>query len=187
MTASELITQADGAGVAAGQTVLTALTVCESLALHAIGDPVQRNGAVLQTRRLRARAGEALEASANAYVRARRELDVSLDETNAPGTGRDAALHRALTDALDGLIALAEAGVDAALMAAGLAELVEPGRRPDAAGVAELAVGAVRCVRHLIEVNLALTRADPRRQQIAELASAAEQAAVTARQVLTQG
>jgi hypothetical protein len=187
MTVSELITEADGAGVAAGRTLLTALAVCESLALHAIGDPVQRNGAVLQTRRLRARAGEALEASASAYVRARHELDVSLGEAIAPATGRDAALHRALTDSLDGLIALAVAGVDAAVLAAGLAELVEPSRRPDAAGVAELAVGAVRCVRHLVEVNLTLTRADQRRDQIAELASAAEQAAVAARQSLAQG
>jgi hypothetical protein len=186
MTTSERSSESDGAGVAAGRTLLATLAVCESLARQAIGDPLQRNGAVLQARRLLDRADEALVASTNAYLRARQELAVTLSETGAQATGRDAALHRVLTDALDALITLASVGADAAVLAAALVELVEASRRPDAAGVAELAVGAVHCLRHLAEANLALTRADQRRDQIAELASAAEQAAASARRALAQ-
>ncbi len=187
MAVSELNTGADGAGVAAGRTVLLSLAVCESLALEAIGNSPQRNGAVLQTRRLRARASEALEASSHTYRRARQQLDIALSRTAPHVTGRDATLHRALNDALESLIALAVVGADTAVLAAGLAELVEPSRRPDAAGTAELALGAVRCVRHLVDVNLALGLGDLRRREIAELETAAEQAATTARRVLAAG
>jgi hypothetical protein len=180
----------DGAGAAAGQTVLLALAVCESIALKAIDDPVQRSGAVLQTRRLRARASEALDASSHAYAHARAELDVTLIRTagsNTRATGRDATLRRALMDAADSLLAVAAAAADAAVLAAGLTEVVEPSRRPDAAGTADLALGAARCVRHLVEVNLALTRGDERRNHAAELVSVAEQAAAAARRTLEEG
>jgi hypothetical protein len=190
MTVSDASWEPDGAGVAAGQTVLLALAVCESIALTAIEDPARRSGAVLQTRRLRGRASEALDASSRAYARAREELDVTLIETagsSVRATGRDATLRRALMDAADSLIAVAAAAADAAVLAAGLTEVVEPSRRPDAAGTAELALGAARCVRHLVEVNLALTRGDERRNHAAELVSVAEQAAAAARQTLERG
>jgi hypothetical protein len=190
MTASDSSWEADGAGAAAGQTVLVSLAVCESIALQAIEDPAQRSGAVLQTRRLRARTSEALDASSRTYARARAELEVTLVEragSSTRATGRDATLRRALVDALDSLIALAAAAADAAVLAAGLAEAVEPSRRPDAAGCAELALGAARCLRHLVEVNLALTRGDDRRDRTVDLISVAEQAAVAARRRLEDG
>jgi hypothetical protein len=190
MTAPDASWEPDGAGVAAGQTVLLSLAVCESIALEAIQDPMQRSGAVLQTRRLKGRASEALEISARAYARARAELDITLLEgagSNPRATGRDATLRRALVDAADSLIALAAAAADTAVLAAALTETVEPSRRPDAAGCAELTLGAVRCVRHLVEVNLALTRGDDRRIRTVELISVAEQAATAARRTLEDG
>lgn len=191
MTAPDASWEPDGAGVAAGQTVLLSLAVCESIALEAIQDPMQRSGGVLQARRLKGRASEALEVSALAYARARAELDITLIEgaggSNTRATGRDATLRRALVDAADSLIALASAAADTAVLAAELAEAVEPSRRPDAAGCAELALGAARCVRHLVEVNLALTRGDDRRNRTAELISVAEQAATAAHRTLDDG
>jgi len=189
MNVLESSRQPGGAGVAAGQTLLLSLAVCEAIALDAIGDPVQRSGAVLQARRLRARAEEALELSTRAYTRAREQL--ALAAVGAAGgasrvTGRDAALRRALIDAADGLIALAEVAADVVVLAAGLAEAVEPSRRPDAAGMAELALGVARCAHHLVGVNLALKRVDERRDHVAELVAAAEHAAAVARRAVAE-
>jgi hypothetical protein len=90
-------------------------------------------------------------------------------------------------DAADSLIALAAAAADTAVLAAALADVVEPSRRPDAAGCAELALGAARGVGHLVEVNLALTRGDDRRDRTAELIRVTEQAAAAARRTLEDG
>jgi len=190
MTAFDVSREQIGAGAAAGQTVLQSLAVCESISLRAIEDPAQRSGAVLQTRRLQGRASEALGASLLAYTRALEELELARGDTSAASarvTGRDASLRRALMDAVDSLIALAAVAADAAVLAAGLTEVVDPSRRADAAGTTELALGAVRCVRHLLEVNLALTRGDTRRNDVAALVSVAEQAAVEARRTLAEG
>ena len=181
MTTSDLSRQPGGAGVAAGAALLRSLEVCEAIALEAITDPSQRSGAVLQARRLRARAEQALEISARTYGRAREQLELTAGAHGvAHETGRDATLRRALIDAADGLIALA-AAADAAALAAALTEAVEPSRRPDAAGMAELSLGAARCLNHLVQVNLALKRVDERREHVAGLVMAAEQAAVAAR------
>ncbi len=190
MTAPDSSWEPDGAGVAAGQTVVLSLAVCESIALEAIEDQAQRSGAVLQARRLRERTTEALDVSSRAYARARAELDITLIETagsSTRATGRDATLRRALVDAADSLIALAAAAADTAVLAAELAKAVEPSRRPDAAGCAELALGAARGLGHLVEVNLALTRGDERRDRTAELISVAEHAAAAARRTLEDG
>lgn len=192
---------APGGGAAAGQVVLLSLAVCEAIALQAIADPAQRSGAVLQARRLRARAGEALAESSRAYLRARAELELTAgggyvstarelagggDVSNGRTTGRDATLRRSLIDAADSLIALAEAAADASVLASGLVSAVEPSRRPDVAGAAELALGAARGLRHLVEVNLAVSRGDRRRKQVVDLITAAEQAAAAARCALEQ-
>jgi hypothetical protein len=182
MTTSDLSRQPGGAGVAAGGALLRSLEVCEAIALEAITDPSLRSGAVLQARRLRARAEQALEISARTYGRAREQLELTAGAHGvAHETGRDATLRRALIDAADGLIALAAAAADAAALAAALTEAVEPSRRPDAAGMAELSLGAARCLDHLVQVNLALKRVDERRDHVAGLVMAAEQAAVAAR------
>ena len=189
MNALESSGHPGAAGVAAGQTVLLSLSVCEAIALDAIGDPVQQSGAVLQARRLRARSEEALEVSTRAYTHAREQLELAaVGATQGAGavTGRDGALRRALIDAADGLIALAEVAADAVVLAAGLVEAVEPSRRPDAAGMAELSLGVARCVQHLVEVNLALKRVDERRHHVAGLVATAEHAAAAARTAVAE-
>ncbi|HWE58666.1 MAG TPA: hypothetical protein VG228_03140 [Solirubrobacteraceae bacterium] len=189
MTTSDLSRQPVGAGVAAGGALCRSLEVCEAIALEAIADPSLRSGAVLQARRLRARAEEALEISAHTYGRARQQLELTAGagaHGAAHETGRDATLRRALIDAADGLIALAAAAADAAALAAALTEAVEPSRRPDAAGMAELSLGVARCLDHLVQANLALKRVDERRDRVAGLVMAAEQAAVAARAAVVE-
>jgi hypothetical protein len=184
MTASEPSQESSGAGAAAGQVVLLTIAVCETIALQAIADPVQHSGSVLQARRLRDRALDALADSSRAYQRARAGLELAATggaETAGPTTGRDATLRRSLIDAADSLVALIEAAADASVLASALAAEVEPSRRPDATGAAELALGAARGLRHLVDVNLAVSRGDARREHVAVLINVAEQAAVAAR------
>ena len=187
MTAFDVNREQIGAGAAAGQTVLQSLAVCESISLEAIEDPELRSGAVQQARRLRGRATEALEASVRTYARAREELAAASAAGGAAGSGRDAALRAALIDAADSLMALADVAADVALLSAGLADVVEASRRVDAAGTAELALGAARCVRHLLEVNLALPRRDERRDVANGLVAVAEEAVTAARRALEEG
>src|SRR5579875_3377076 len=186
MTAPDLSRSPAGAGEAAGRVLLQSLAVCELLSLEAIEDPELRSGVVQQVRTLLRRAGDALEASVRAYLRARAELELAA-QADAGGSGRDATLRASLSEAADRLVALAEVAADTALLSAGLADVVEPSRRPDAAGMAELALGAGRCVRHLLEVNLALPRRDERRDVTAGLIAVAEQAAASARRALEAG
>lgn len=187
MTAPDVSRELIGAGAAAGQTVLQSLAVCESISLRAIEDPELQSGAVQQTRRLQGRATEALEASVRTYGRAKQELDAAASSAGAAGSGRDATLRAALIDAADSLMALADVAADAAVLSAALADVVEASRRVDAAGTAELALGAARCLRHLLEVNLALPRRDERRDVANGLVALAEEAAATARRALEEG
>jgi hypothetical protein len=183
MTTPDISKGPDGAGEAAGRTLLDALAVCELISLEAIEDPELQSGVVLQVRRLRERTADALEASVRAYKHAREQLEVA-SHPDAAASGRDAALRAALIDAADRLMALADIAADTALLSAGLADVVQPSRRPDAAGMAELSLGAARCLRHLLEVNLALPRRDERRDIAAGLVTLAEQAATAARATL---
>jgi hypothetical protein len=186
MTASDSSPGPSGAGAAAGRTLLDSLAVCESISLEAIDDPELRSGAVLQARRLLGRATKGLESSVRAYGRAREELDAAI-LPHAAGSGRDATLRAALIDAADSLMALADVAADTALLSAGLADVVEASRRVDAVGTAELALGAARCLRHLVEVNLALPSRDQRRDVADGLVAVAENAAVSARRALEEG
>jgi hypothetical protein len=186
MTAFDVSREQIGAGAAAGQTVLQSLAVCESISLEAIEDPELQSGALQQARRLRGRANEALAASVRTYARARDEL-AAASLVGTAGSGRDAALRAALIDAADSLMALADVAADVALLSAGLADVVEASRRVDAAGTAELALGAARCLRHLLEVNLALPRRDERRDVANGLVAVAEQAVAAARRALEDG
>jgi hypothetical protein len=186
MTASDITPGPAGAGAAAGRTLLESLAVCESISLQAIDDPELRSGVVLEARRLLGRATEALDRSVRAYARATEELDAAT-HAHAAGSGRDATLRAALIDAADSLLALVDIAADTALLSAGLADVVEASRRVDAAGTVELALGAARCLRHLLEVNLALPRRDERRDVANGLVAVAEQAAASARRALEEG
>lgn len=82
---------------------------------------------------------------------------------------RDAAIGDALSRAADVPLAIAEAALDVASLAAELAERGNPNLRGDAATAALLAEAAVRATANLVEINLATREGDERIERAREL------------------
>lgn len=110
--------------------------------------------AAAQAESLRARARPLAAADAEAYAAAAARL--------ASREGDDFALGRALEDAADVLLEIADAAADVAELAALVADRCRPALRPDAAAAAMLAEASARAAAHLVEVNLAVEQDDQR-------------------------
>ena len=82
---------------------------------------------------------------------------------------RDEALGAALSRAADVPLAIAEAALDVATLAAELAERGNPNLRGDVATAALLAEAAVRATANLVEINLGTREGDERHQRAREL------------------
>jgi formiminotetrahydrofolate cyclodeaminase len=82
---------------------------------------------------------------------------------------RDAAVGVALSRAADVPLAIAEAALDVASLAADLAERGNPNLRGDAATAALLSEAAVRATANLVEINLATREGDERIERAREL------------------
>jgi methenyltetrahydrofolate cyclohydrolase len=82
---------------------------------------------------------------------------------------RDEALGAALSRAADVPLAIAEAALDVATLAAELAERGNPNLRGDVATAALLAEAAVRATANLVEINLGTREGDERLQRAREL------------------
>ncbi len=89
----------------------------------------------------------------------------------------DFKLGRALEQAADAPLRIAEACTDVALLASGLAERGASGHQADARSAAALAAGAARAAAVLVEVNLGVTDADARVQLAQRLTQQADAAA----------
>jgi formiminotetrahydrofolate cyclodeaminase len=116
-------------------------------------------GAVAQAEALRARVLPLADEDARAYesfLLARR-----MSEDFDPQV-RDAAIGEALSRAADVPLAIAEAALDVASLAADLVEHGNPNIRGDAAAAALLSEAAVRATANLVEVNLATREGDER-------------------------
>jgi formiminotetrahydrofolate cyclodeaminase len=116
-------------------------------------------GAVAQAEALRRRVLPLADEDARAYesfLEARR-----LPETIGP-EARDAAIGAALSRAADVPLAIAEAALDVASLAAELAERGNPNLRGDAATAVLLSEAAVRATANLVEINLATREGDER-------------------------
>jgi methenyltetrahydrofolate cyclohydrolase len=85
---------------------------------------------------------------------------------------RDEALGAALSRAADVPLAIAEAALDVATLAAELAERGNPNLRGDVATAALLAEAAVRATANLVEINLGTREGDERLQRARELVEA---------------
>jgi methenyltetrahydrofolate cyclohydrolase len=85
---------------------------------------------------------------------------------------RDEALGAALSRAADVPLAIAEAALDVATLAAELAERGNPNLRGDAATAALLAEAAVRATANLVEINLGTREGDDRLKRARELVEA---------------
>jgi formiminotetrahydrofolate cyclodeaminase len=123
-------------------------------------------GAVAQAEALKARLLPLAEEDARAYenvllaLRMPKEVDEEV---------RDAAIGDALSRATDVPLAIAEAALDVATLAAELAERGNPNLHGDAAAAVFFADAAVRTGANLVEINLATREGDERLERAREL------------------
>jgi methenyltetrahydrofolate cyclohydrolase len=159
-------TSAPGGGSVAAIVTAFAASLTAMAARFATEQWEDAAGAVAQAEALRTRVLPLADEDARAYENflvARRmpeEVDADI---------RDAAVGDALSRAADVPLAIAEAALDIASLAADLAERGNPNLRGDAATAALLAEAAVRATANLVEINLATREGDERIERAREL------------------
>jgi methenyltetrahydrofolate cyclohydrolase len=159
-------TSAPGGGSVAALVTAFAASLTAMAARFATEQWEDAAGAVAQAEALRARVLPLADEDAKAYenfLLARRmpeEVDADI---------RDAAVGDALSRAADVPLAIAEAALDVASLAADLAERGNPNLRGDAATAALLSEAAVRATANLVEINLATREGDERIERAREL------------------
>ena len=159
-------TSAPGGGSVAAIVTAFAASLTAQAARFATEQWEDAAGAVAQAEALRARVLPLADEDARAYesfLLARR-----MSEEFDPQV-RDAAIGEALSRAADVPLAIAEAALDVASLAAELVEHGNPNLRGDAATAALLAEAAVRATANLVAVNLATREGDERIERAREL------------------
>jgi formiminotetrahydrofolate cyclodeaminase len=159
-------TSAPGGGSVAAIVTAFAASLTAMAARFATERWEDAPGAVAQAEALRARVLPLADEDARAYesfLLARR-----MSEDFDPQV-RDAAIGEALSRAADVPLAIAEAALDVASLAADLVEHGNPNIRGDAAAAALLSEAAVRATANLVEVNLATREGDERVERAREL------------------
>jgi formiminotetrahydrofolate cyclodeaminase len=159
-------TSAPGGGSVAAIVAAFAASLTAMAARFATDEWEDAAGAVAQAEALRSRVLPLADEDAKAYenfLLARRMSD-DLD-----AEVRDAAIGDALSRAADVPLAIAEAALDVASLAAELAERGNPNLRGDAATAALLSEAAVRATANLVEINLATREGDERIERAREL------------------
>jgi len=152
-------TSAPGGGSVAAIVTAFAASLTAMAARFATEQWEDAPGAVAQAEALRTRVLPLAEEDARAYesfLLARR-----MSEEFDPHV-RDAAIGEALSRAGDVPLAIAEAALDVASLAAELVERGNPNIRGDAATAVLLSEAAVRATANLVEVNLATREGDAR-------------------------
>jgi methenyltetrahydrofolate cyclohydrolase len=152
-------TSAPGGGSVAAIVTAFAASLTAMAARFATEQWEDAPGAVAQAEALRTRVLPLAEEDARAYesfLLARR-----MSEEFDPHV-RDAAIGEALSRAADVPLAIAEAALDVASLAAELVERGNPNIRGDAATAVLLSEAAVRATANLVEVNLATREGDAR-------------------------
>jgi formiminotetrahydrofolate cyclodeaminase len=163
---------APAAGAVAAVVVAMAAALVSKVA-RASSSWEEAAAVVAQAERLRRRVAPLAQADADAYEEALAALH--LPEHLEPQV-RDMALGQVLERAAEIPLVIAEAGADAASLAAGVVERGTPNRRADAVGAAILADAGARVAAYLVAVNLTVTPEDERVQRaqaVADVASAA--------------
>ena len=137
--------------------------------------------AVAQAERLRNRTAPLAQADADAYEEAIAALHLP---DRLEQQVKDMAIGQVLARAVEIPLVIAEAGADAATLAAVAAERGTLDRRGDAVAAAVLAESGARAAAHLVTVNLVVTPDDERVKRARALA---EVAAAAARNALDSG
>jgi methenyltetrahydrofolate cyclohydrolase len=175
----ELLEAIASEGPTPGGGSTAALAIAMSAALSAMvarasKDWPEAGAAIAQAEQLRRRTAPLAQRDAEAYEEAL--ASVRLPERVEPNV-RDAAVGAALTRAAEIPLVIAEAGADAARLAALVADRGTPDRRGDAAAAALLAEAGTRAAASLIAVNLGVTPDDDRVVHAQALAASASEAA----------
>jgi formiminotetrahydrofolate cyclodeaminase len=159
-------TSAPGGGSVAAVTGALAASLAAMAARFSREQWEDAAGAVAQAEALKARLLPLAEEDARVYesvllaLRMPREVEEEV---------RDAAIGDALSRAADVPMAIAEASLDVATLAAELAERGNPNLKGDAATAVFLAEAAVRASANLVEINLATREGDERLERAREL------------------
>jgi len=159
-------TSAPGGGSVAAIVTAFAASLAAMAARFATEQWEDAAGAVAQAEALHARVLPLAEEDARAYesfLLARR-----MSEDFDPQV-RNAAIGEALSRAADVPLAIAEAALDVASLAAELAERGNPNLRGDAATAALLSEAAVRATANFVEINLGTCEGDQRIERAREL------------------
>jgi methenyltetrahydrofolate cyclohydrolase len=152
-------TSAPGGGSVAAIVTAFAASLTAMAARFATNHWEDAPGAVAQAEALRARVLPLAEEDARAYEsfllarRMSKDFDPQV---------RDAAIGEALSRAADVPLAIAEAALDVASLAAELVERGNPNIRGDAATAVLLSEAAVRATANLVEINLGTREGDER-------------------------
>jgi formiminotetrahydrofolate cyclodeaminase len=152
-------TSAPGGGSVAAVTASLAASLTGMVARFSTEQWEDAAGAVAQAEALRARLLPLAEEDARAYenfllaLRLPKEVDEEV---------RDAAIGDALSRAADVPLAIAEAALDTATLAAELADRGNPNLQGDAATAVFLSEAAIRASANLVEINLATREGDER-------------------------
>lgn len=137
-------------------------------------------GVAAQAESLRERAAGIVDEDAEAFRRALEAQKASPD-ADPSAERRDFALGQALAAAAEPPLQLARLAADVAELSAAVAERGEPRVHADVAAAAALAAGVAHGAREIVAVNLTATPGDPRVEEAAQLAAAAETAAARLR------
>jgi formiminotetrahydrofolate cyclodeaminase len=154
---------APGGGSAAALVGAIAAAVCAKVARFA-----NDGGSVAQAAALCRRLTQLAQEDARVFANALGELDRRDD---------DFKLGRALDEAAETPLRIADACVDVAVLASALAEQGTPELQPDARAAALLAAGAARASAVLVEANLAVAVDDERVGRARKLSEEAASAA----------
>jgi methenyltetrahydrofolate cyclohydrolase len=169
--ASEDPTPGGGSAAALAVAVSAGLS---AMVARASGDWAEAGAAVAQAERLRKRTAPLAQRDAEAYEEALAAM--RLPDRVEPAV-RDAAVGATMARAAEVPLAIAEAGADAAFLAAWIADRGSADRRGDAVAAALLAEAGTRAAAALVSVNLAVTAGDDRIEHARTLAESASQAA----------
>jgi formiminotetrahydrofolate cyclodeaminase len=132
------------------------------------GEWNERGGVLAQADAIRDRAISLVSEVQRTYRAALSEL-ARARTTTAHETSGDAELAQALNDVADHLVLIGEVANDAAELAELAARSGQPSMRADAIAATILAAAAAEIATHLVDVNLVVTREDPRAVLVGEL------------------
>lgn len=178
VVASEDPTPGGGSAAALAIAISAGLT---AMVARASRDWPEAGSAIAQAERLRSRVAPLAQLDAEAYEEAL--VTLTLPERVEPVV-RDMAVGAALSRAAEVPMAIAEAGADAACLAALVADRGTANRRGDAVAAALLAEAGTRAAAALVAVNLLVQPGDRRAQHAELLVETASQAAREARRAI---